>query len=77
MILQIDVPDAILNIPTYTTQDLLLDVAVALYQRRMYSLAKSARFAGVDRLQFQKILSERHVPLFYDLEIDIATLQNL
>lgn len=50
-----------------STQDLLLDVAVSLYQRQLYSLAKAARFAGLNRLEFQGVLAERHVPIRYDL----------
>jgi hypothetical protein len=38
---------------------LLLDVAVAVYQRGLYSLAKAARLAGLNRLEFQKVLAER------------------
>ncbi len=77
MVIQIEVPGSVLQIPKYTKQDLLLDVAVALYQRRLYSLAKAARFAGLNRLQFQAVLAERLVPIQYDLQVDIDTLENL
>ncbi|GEM_PF-1556244 len=47
MLIQIEVPDTVLTIPHYTKEDVMLDIAVALYQRQIYSLAKSARFAGL------------------------------
>jgi predicted HTH domain antitoxin len=77
MIVEIEVPDAVLGIPQYSQRDLLLDVAVALYQRGLYSLAKAARLAELNRLEFQKILAERHIPIRYDLQIDLDTLQKL
>jgi predicted HTH domain antitoxin len=77
MIIEIEVPDSVLTIPQYSRQDLLLDVAVALYQRGIYSLAKAARFAGLNRLEFQQVLAERQVPMRYDLQIDLNTLQKI
>lgn len=77
MILEIEVPDSVLNIPQYSKQDLLLDVAVALYQRGLYSLAKAARFAGLNRLEFQQVLKARQIAIPYDLNIDLDTLEQL
>lgn len=77
MLIQIEIPDTMLAIPSYSKEDVMLDIAVALYQRKIYSLAKAARFAGINRLEFQKVLSERHVPVFYDFEIDLKTLNDL
>ncbi|MBK6931515.1 MAG: UPF0175 family protein [Saprospirales bacterium] len=75
--MEIEVPDSVLKIPKYSKQDLLLDVAVALYQRGIYSLGKSAKFAGLNRLEFQRVLAERQIPMRYDLQIDLDTLQKI
>lgn len=77
MTLQIEIPDSVLNIPAYSRQELLLDVAVSLYQRNVWSLAKSARFAGLNRLEFQRVLAGRQIPINYDLQIDLDTLARL
>ena len=77
MIIEIEVPDCVLKIPQYSKQDLLLDVAVALYQRGLYTLAKSARFAGLNRLEFQRVFAERQVPMRYDLQTDLDTLEKI
>jgi len=76
MIVQIEIPDGVTEIPGYSKTDLMLDIAVALYQRKIYSLAKAARFAGLNRLEFQKVLSERQISIHYDLQTDLETLKH-
>lgn len=76
MIVQIEIPDSILEAPSYTKQHLMLDLAVSLYQRNLYSLAKAARFAGLNRIEFQHVLAERHIPINYNLQIDLQSLQS-
>ena len=61
MLIEIEIPDTVLTIPRYSKDDVMLDLAVALYQRQLYSLAKAARFAGLNRIEFQKILEENDV----------------
>ena len=77
MLLQIEIPEITAKSPTWSKQDLLLDIAVSLYQRRVYSLAKAARFAGLNRLEFQRVLAARQISVVYDLKIDIDTLAQL
>jgi predicted HTH domain antitoxin len=77
MTIQIEIPDKALATPQYSRQDLLTDLAIMLYQRQVYSLAKAARFAQMNRLEFQQVLAERGVYIHYDLEIDLETLKHL
>ena len=77
MIVEIEVPEEISGIPQYSKEDLMLDIAVALYQRKLYSLAKAARFAGLNRIEFQHTLKERQVAIPYDLDIDLQSLRQL
>lgn len=63
-----------------TEEQARLDFAVGLYSSRSASLARAARLAGRSRLEFQRILAERRIPLAYDatdLDEDIATLKQL
>jgi predicted HTH domain antitoxin len=63
-----------------TKEELTLEIAVALYQREILSLGKAADFAGLHRMAFQAALSERQVPISYDvedLEADLATLNRV
>lgn len=77
MIVQIEIPDSVFGTPSYSEQDLMLDLAIALYQRKLYSLAKAARFAGMNRIEFQHVLAEKHIAIEYDLQIDLQSLQSL
>jgi|GEM_PF-2482188 len=61
MTLEIEIPDSVLGIPAYSRQDLMLDVAVSLYQRGLYSLQNAARFAGMTTSRFQQVLDERKI----------------
>ncbi len=63
-----------------TEEQARLDFAVGLYSSHSASLARAARLAGRSRVEFQRILAERGIPLAYDaadLEDDIATLKQL
>jgi predicted HTH domain antitoxin len=63
-----------------TEEQARLDFAVGLYSSRTASLARAARLAGRSRIEFQRILADRGIPLAYDtedLDEDIATLQRL
>ncbi len=56
------------------------DLAVILYQRRAVSLAKGAEIAGFTRLEFQRLLANRRIPLNIsatDVESDLETLRTL
>ncbi|HEU5342980.1 MAG TPA: UPF0175 family protein [Ktedonobacterales bacterium] len=63
-----------------TEEQARLDFAVGLYTSHTASLARAARLAGRSRVEFQRILSERGIPVAYDssdLNDDIATLKRL
>lgn len=58
-------------------QQILQELALALFQGDHLTLAQSARLARVDRLTFQHLLASRSIPLHYGeagYEHDLATL---
>lgn len=72
----IEIPDDL----GVTEEQARLDFAVGLYSSHTVSLARAARLAGRSRLDFQRILAERGIPIAYDsaeLEDDLATLKRL
>ncbi len=76
----LELPSDLIFVPPYTEQDLKVDVAVLLYQRKALTLARAARWVGMTRLQFQKALADRNVSINYtvaDFEVDLATLQSI
>ncbi len=76
----IEISDKVLEQIGMTEQEFLLEVAVALYEREILSLGKAARLAKMNRVAFQKALSERRIPIRYtsqDLDDDLKTLKRL
>lgn len=73
----IEIPDEIINKPEYSLEAFMLDVAVMLYEQERISLAKAARWVGMNRLEFQQLLAARGVTIHYDLEGDLKTLEYL
>jgi predicted HTH domain antitoxin len=74
--MHIEIPDDL----GVTEEQARLDFAVGLYSSHTASLARAARLAGRSRVEFQRILAERGIPLAYDsedLDDDIATLKRL
>ena len=60
--------------------DLLVELAVALYERDKLTLGHAARLAGMDKRAFNRLLAEREIPMHYDLrewEQDLATIRSL
>ena len=74
----IEIPDIVFTTsPQYSPADLKLDVAVSLYERKKFSLARASTLAGLSRLRFQAVLAERGVYLHYSVEDLHIDLQNI
>jgi predicted HTH domain antitoxin len=74
--MQIEIPEDL----GITEEQARLDFAVGLYSSRTASVARAARLASRSRLEFQRILAERGIPLANDteeLDEDITTLKQL
>jgi len=50
---------------------LSLDQIIVLFQHERVTLAKAAELAGMHRLDFQRVLAERQIPVHYTSE-DLA-----
>ena len=76
----IEIPDHFVARAPFTEQEIRVDVLAFLYQKRVLTLEKAARLAGVTRLDFQHILADRQIPIHYDLadlEMDLRHLSEL
>ena len=76
----IEIPDDILQKAHYSETTVRLDFLTLLYQKHVLTLAKAARIAGITRLEFQKALAERAIPIHYtiqDIEMDLKHLREL
>jgi predicted HTH domain antitoxin len=76
----LSIPDEIIQATGMSEDDLLLELAVLLFQKERLTLAQASRLVGMPRLRFQQLLASRQIPIHYDvdeLEADIRTLRSL
>jgi len=63
-----------------TEEERMRELAVALFQMERLTLARACRLAQMDRIEFQRLLASRRIPMHYDVaefEEDIATLRKM
>ena len=71
------VSDEVLSKVHLTGDELLVDLACYLYDKRRLSFGKCCELCGLDHLAFQRALAEREIDIKYT-EQDLATdLRNL
>lgn len=78
--MNIGVPDDLAVSAGLTEDEARAALAVCLYKDERLTLAQAARFAGVDRVAFYKLLARHDVPINYDFsdfEQDMASLRSL
>jgi predicted HTH domain antitoxin len=74
------VPDEVLRRSGLTETELLLEILVLLYQREKLTLAQASRLAGLSRVELQRELARRRVPLHYDVaefQADVEALREV
>jgi predicted HTH domain antitoxin len=74
------IPGEYVQATRMTEEELLLEVAVMLFQKEKLTLGQAARLAGMPQYKFQLLLASRDIPLHYDVEEfreDLETLKRL
>ena len=75
--MDITIPDAAIQKAGFSEDRVKLEIALALFQMDILTLAQAARVAGLHRMQFQEELAKRKIPVHYgieELEEDLKTL---
>jgi predicted HTH domain antitoxin len=78
--MRVTIPDELRQTARLTEAEALLELAVALFEQERLTLAQASRLAGLSRMQFQRVLADRRIPVHYDfleLEADVQTLREL
>lgn len=73
----ITLPEGVVEQTGLSEARIKLEVAVALFERDVLTLAQGAAVAGLHRMQLQEELARRQVPLHYgteELREDLKTL---
>lgn len=76
--MQLTIPDEIIGDRGLTEQDLLRELAVALYRHRKITLGHACEMTGMPEVGFQRLLDAQGVDLNYPeetLDADLATLR--
>jgi len=75
------IPDDVLREAGMTEQDALIEIACHLFDTGRLTLWKSARMAGLTRIQFEEELLKRKIaiyrPTLDDLKADLETIERL
>jgi predicted HTH domain antitoxin len=72
------ISDEVLQTIQMSGPELLQEIAILLFQKERFTLGQASRFSGVSRLQFQRLLASRKIPLHYDiaeLQEDVKSLE--
>jgi predicted HTH domain antitoxin len=64
----IEIPDEVVARAPLGERAIKLAVLAFLYQKRVLTLERASKMAGVTRLDFQHVLADQNIPIHYDLE---------
>jgi predicted HTH domain antitoxin len=73
----VEIPDQVLTQAGLTSKELLLRVALLLFQEEKITLGQASKLSGIHQFEFQKELAKREIPIHYgeeDFERDLDTL---
>jgi len=64
----INIPDSALAQVNINPDQLLIELAVYLYDKKAFSWGKARKLSGLDEMSFRKELAKRDVYMHFDLE---------
>ena len=72
------ITDDFLQTAHISEADLKLEIAIMLFQQEKITLGTASQFAGMNQLEFNRILGSRKIPIHYGVEEfrqDLKTLE--
>lgn len=76
----VEIPDQIIEQSGLSVKEILLKVAVVLFQEEKLTLGQASKLAGLHQFEFQKELAARKIPVHYgeeDFERDLQTIAKI
>lgn len=76
--MELHIPDAIAESGRLSEQEMLLELAVALFRQGRLTVGQAAQLAGVARFDFHAVLAARDATMHYgeeEFEEDLETLR--
>jgi len=76
--MSIIISDELLQTTQMSETELLVEIAIMLFEKEKFTLGQASRFAKMNQLEFQRLLASRKIPLHYgvdDLRKDVISLK--
>ncbi len=73
----VEIPDQVIAQSGLSAKEILLKVALILFQEEKLTLGQASKLAGLHQFEFQKELAARNIPIHYgeeDYERDLQTI---
>lgn len=77
MQITLNLPDSLSQTKTFNQSDWLREIAIALFEQERISLNRASKIAGMDVMDFQKLLANRNIYIHYDVEDFEQDVQHL
>ena len=65
--MSIVISDETLQTLHMSESEMLIEIAILLFQQERFTLGQASRFARMNQLQFQRLLASRQISLHYDV----------
>ncbi|WP_336622362.1 UPF0175 family protein [Chlorogloeopsis sp. ULAP01] len=76
--MSIVIPDDIVRATKMSEDELKLEIAIMLFEQEKITLGTASQFAGINQLEFQRVLASRKIPIHYsvkEFQQDLKTLE--
>lgn len=73
----VEIPDQVIAQSGLSAKEILLKIALILFQEEKLTLGQASKLAGLHQFEFQKELAKREIPVHYgeeDYERDLLTI---
>ncbi|MFM2431435.1 MAG: hypothetical protein RLZZ511_2648 [Cyanobacteriota bacterium] len=77
MQITINLPDSLTQTDRFTQTDWMREIAIALFQQERITLSRASKIAGIDLMEFQKLIADRNICVHYDVEEFEQDIQHL
>lgn len=75
--MNIDIPDRVLEGANISSAELMIEIAVHLYEKEILTLSQARVIAGLPLIDFQQQLAIRKIPLHYNINSLEQDMKNL
>jgi predicted HTH domain antitoxin len=76
----VEIPDQIIKQSGLSAKEILLKVAIVLFEEEKLTLGQASKLAGLHQFEFQKELAARNIPVHYgedDFRRDLQTIAEI